>query len=221
MKLKSPPLLVAVVGGSGAGKSWLARELQRAFGNQAARVSLDDFYRDRSHLRPERRARVNFDAPRAIDWPELERVLDELLANRTATIPRYDFATHTRRRQWQRLRPKPVVIVEGLWLLRRPAVRRRFALRIFIDCPARIRLRRRLARDLQERGRTRESVERQFRTTVEPMHARFVAPQARRADVILTGNLDRADVKRLVAELRANQTLRSLRIERTTDLCFK
>src|SRR5512140_3253218 len=92
------PLLVAIVGGSGSGKTWLARRLQRRLAPEAARVSLDDFYRDRSRLSPARRARLNFDHPRSIDWAEFERVLGRLSAGRSARVPRYDFRTHCRAR---------------------------------------------------------------------------------------------------------------------------
>jgi uridine kinase len=90
------PLLVAIVGGSGAGKTWLAKKLEAALTPDAARFSLDDFYRDCSRLHPERRAKINFDHPRAIDWPIMERVLKDLRAGRAARLPCYDFKTHSR-----------------------------------------------------------------------------------------------------------------------------
>src|SRR5262245_32229390 len=123
--------LVAIVGGSGAGKSWLARKLQTALGSRAVRISLDDFYRDRSHTSPARRANINFDHPRAIDWPAVERAVRDLRSGRTARLPRYDFKTHCRLREENILTPKPVVLIEGLWLLRRPSLRRLFDWRIF------------------------------------------------------------------------------------------
>jgi uridine kinase len=202
MKKRKPALLVAIVGGSGAGKTWLAERLRVALGRQAARLSLDDFYRDRSHLPPARRARVNFDDPRAIDWAAVERVLRDLRVGRPASVPAYDFATHCRLPRARTLPTKPVVLMDGLWLLQRRQVRRLFALAIFIKCPARLRLGRRLARDVRERGRTRASVLRQFRETVEPMHRRFVAPQARWADVVLDGDFGVGGVRRLAARLQ-------------------
>src|SRR5580700_8022235 len=156
--VKFAPLLVAIVGGSGAGKSWLAGRIVAALGGRAGRVELDAFYRDRSYLSPERRARINYDHPRAIDWPGVERALGDCLAGRRTRLPRYDFQDHCRLRTTKLLQPKPIVLVDGLWLLRRPSLRRLFGLRIFLDCPARRRLSRRVARDARLRGRTPASV---------------------------------------------------------------
>ena len=198
-----PPVLVAIVGGSGAGKTWLARRLEAALAPQVALLSLDDFYRDLSHLSFAQRERVNFDHPRAIDWRCLERVLRDLLASRVTRIPRYDFSTHCRRPESIEWQPKPVVVIEGLWLLRRSTVRRLFARRLYIECPAGSRLKRRVRRDMAERGRSRASVEQQFREEVAPMHDRYVAPQARWADVILNSPISLKVVARLADELRA------------------
>ena len=194
-------MLVAIVGGSGAGKSWLADQLQSILGAKSGRISLDDFYRDRPGLTLARRARVNFDHPRAIDWPLLERVLRDCLARRTTRVPQYDFKTRARLLRSRILRPKPLILVEGLWLLRNPELRRLFGTSIYIDCPAKVRLIRRQARDSSIRGRSVESVRRCFRDVVEPMNTRFVTPQARRADVLLKTPITSADVRRVAAQL--------------------
>jgi uridine kinase len=196
------PLLVAIVGGSGSGKSWLAGELAGVLGRRAACLSLDDFYRDRSHLPAARRARINYDHPRAIDWPEAERVLRDCAAGRPTLVPSYDFGTHSRRATRKLFRPRPIILVEGLWLLRRRSWRGLFGLSLYLDCPARVRLARRLARDARARARTRASVLEQFKKTVEPMHRRFVEPQARLADIVLLGGWGKAEVGRLAARLR-------------------
>lgn len=196
------PFLVAIVGGSGAGKTWLAKRLHSALNPEAARLSLDDFYRDRSHLRPERREKMNFDHPRAIDWVTVEKALGDLRAGREARFPCYNFKTHCRAAKENIVTPKPVVIMEGLWLLRRSSVRGAFGLKIFIECPARTRRSRRLTRDLRSRRRTRASVLEQLRTTVEPMYARFVAPQQKWADITLRHDFTERDVRRLAHELR-------------------
>src|SRR5689334_19413218 len=107
-KSRTSPFLVAIAGGSGAGKTWLAQKLQRILGNKAARLSLDDFYRDRSHLPLSRRAKLNFDHPRSIDWPSVKRALRDLRAGRPTQVPQYDFKTHCRRRQWRIMKPKPI-----------------------------------------------------------------------------------------------------------------
>src|SRR5882724_1430816 len=197
MKKMPAPLLVAIVGGSGAGKSWLAGRLQSILGTKAARISLDDFYRNRPGLSPARRARINFDHPRAIDWPRVERVLRDCLAWRTTRVPQYDFKTHARLPRSRILRPRPLILVEGLWLLRNPKLRRLFGASIYIDCPAKVRLIRRQARDSSLRGRSVKSVRRCFRDVVVPMNTRFVTPQARRADVLLKTPITSADVRRV------------------------
>jgi uridine kinase len=197
------PLLVAIVGGSGAGKTWLARKLETAFAPEAARISLDDFYRDRSHLPPARRQQVNFDHPRAIDWGALECALEDCLAGKIVRLPVYDFKSHCRFSRTQVLLPKRLLILDGLWLFRQRTLRRLFDWRIFIDCPFRTRRQRRLARDLRTRGRTRASVQRQFRDSVQPMHDRFVAPQRRWADVVLPGDFGRREVRQIVRQLRS------------------
>jgi uridine kinase len=194
--------MIAIVGGSGAGKTWLADRLRAGLGNAACRLSLDDFYRDRSHLAPGRRERLNFDAPTAIDWPRVERVLRDCRAGRLTRVPCYDFTRHARRSDHESWQPKPVVVMDGLWLLLRPGIRRLFDLGIFLDCPARLRLQRRIARDRVERGRSPALVRRQFRETVLPMHRRYVAPQSRWADVILTHPIREKDVRRLLEQAR-------------------
>jgi uridine kinase len=197
---KKWPRLIALAGGSGAGKSWLADQLQARLGKQAGRLSLDDFYRDLSHLAPERRARVNFDHPRSIDWALLDQTLDEALAGRLTRVPRYDFTQHTRSGFGEQWRPRPIILMDGLWLLRRRSVRRRCALTIFLECPEDLRLASRVSRDVQARGRTEDSVREQFARCVSPMHARYVAPQARWADQVFSGRLTVRDVD-VLAEL--------------------
>lgn len=198
-----PPLLVGIAGGSGAGKSWLVGELQARLGSAARSLCLDDFYRDLSHLPPGRRALVNFDRPQAIDWQKFEQVLDRLAQGRSALVPRYDFAAHVRLPTGRLMKPAPVVLIEGLWVLRRPAVRRRLHWRLFLDCPPAIRFQRRLRRDLQERGRSAGAVRRQWRNHVLPMDRRYVAGQRRWADLCLVSPLSAAEVDRLVCRLAA------------------
>jgi len=208
------PLLVAIVGGSGAGKTWLAKKLRAALEPDAAHFSLDDFYRDCSRIHPKRRAKINFDHPRAIDWECMEKVLGDLRAGRAARLPRYDFKTHSRVREKTALACKPMVLVDGLWLLHRRSLRRLFEMKIFIDCPVRTRRGRRLLRDLRSRGRTRDSILEQLKKTVEPMHERFVAPQRKWADLVLRHTFGAAEIRRLTRELRKKmEVLRPIQSE--------
>jgi uridine kinase len=195
------PCLVAITGGSGSGKTWLAERLQAALGPRAVRLSLDSFYHDRSHLTPARRARLNFDHPAAVSWGEAEAALKDLLAGRTTRIPDYDFKRHCRTNRARLVRPRPIILMDGLWLLRRRSLRRLLTLSIFVDCPTHLRLRRRLERDLRGRGRSATSVREQFRVTVEPMHRRYVAPQKYKADVVLRPPWGRRQLREILARL--------------------
>ena len=167
------------------------------------RLSLDDFYRDQPDLAPSMRKEVNFDHPRAIDWRLAEAVLLGCRAGRSVYAPRYSFVTHTRRRTFKMVVPRPIILVDGLWLLWRPGLRRLFDLRIFLHCPARLRLDRRLARDVAKRGRDGRSVRQQYQKTVAPMHERFVAPQARWADLVVRQPLGQAEVERIGVIIKA------------------
>lgn len=131
------------------------------------------------------RSKINFDHPRAIDWVEVERVLSRLAKGKTARIPKYNFATHTRKNGQKLVKPKAYVVMDGLWLLQRRSMRRLFSCGIFIDCPQDVCLRRRITRDQKERGRIPSEVRRQFLKDVVPMHKKFVMGQTRWADIVL------------------------------------
>jgi uridine kinase len=193
---------VAIIGGSGAGKSYLTGLLEKELGRKVTRLALDDFYRDRSACPPARRARINFDHPRALDWAELEKVLTQLAAGQAAAAPQYDFTTHTRRPARRLVEPRSVVLVEGLWPCHRRSVRALFDLRIFLDCPEETRLSRRLERDVPQRGRTPESVRQQFFQTVGPMHHKFVRPQMRWSDLVMRKPVMAQDVTRLAKKIK-------------------
>jgi len=203
MKKESPSKIVAIVGGSGSGKTWLAGRLQRAFGPQATRLSLDDFYYDLGHLPSNVRSRTNFDHPRTIDWSAFEAVLRDCRTGRETFVPQYDFTTHTRLLEQKLLIPTPLILVEGLWLLWLSQVVELFDLKIFLECPATLRLERRLERDVTERGRTPGSVREQFSKTVAPMHEQFVAPQAKWADIILQQPPDEAALAGLIQTIQS------------------
>ena len=193
---------IAVVGGSGSGKTWLAEELCSALAPKATRLSLDDFYRDLSGMQREDRSRVNFDEPAAIDWELVRGVLGALSRGEAAEIPSYDFTTHTRRSQPRLLTPQEFVIWDGLWLLHEAWLRKQFALSVYMDCAAGERLARRVARDVRERGRTLESVQRQFQEQVEPMHFRHVEPQRRWATCCVASPANEQTLRRLLTRVR-------------------
>jgi uridine kinase len=193
--------LIGICGGSGAGKTWLVAELARRLGAVCAQLSLDEFYRDRSHLPPQRRALINFDHPRAVDWILLRQVLEQLQKARVVSLPQYDFATHTRKTEGRRAEPKPLILLEGLWVWHKLAIRRLLARRYFLECPRSERLRRRIVRDVTERDRTEAAVLRQFTSQVEPMFDQFVEPLREHADLVLESPLLKTTVDRLSADL--------------------
>ncbi len=193
--------LVAIVGGSGSGKSWLGVRLKRLLGRRTTRISLDDFYHDRSDLTPAQRCGINFDNPAAIDWPLFQHVLNDLSQGRSTRSPLYSFASHCRRAKWRTIKPNPIILVDGLWLLRAPSLRRYFHFTIFLRCCRKVRLQRRLERDMRSRSRTRESVLEQFRTTVQPMHRRFVEPQERWATIVLDESFSEQEIQQIATRI--------------------
>ena len=195
-------VIVGIAGGSGAGKTWLSARLAAAFPGQATRISLDDFYRDRSHLSPARRRGVNYDHPRAIEWELLEQVLRDFRAGQITRVPHYGFADHCRGAAALECAPAPLLLVEGLWLLSRKEIRSQFHLGIYIDCPSNVRLARRLARDVAERGRAPEDVLRQFESVTAPMHEIHVAPQRKLATLVLRDPVSQMDIEGVVARVR-------------------
>ncbi len=194
------PRVVAVGGGSGAGKTTLVSALAEALGGRTAVVSHDWYYLDRSHLPAGRRERVNYDHPRALDTALLVTHLRELKAGRAVEPPTYDFRGHRRSAKRRRIAAKSVIIVEGILVLQDARVRSLVDVAVFVDCPTRTRLARRLQRDAVQRGRTRESVLQQWRQTVMPMHRRFVEPSRRHADLVVAGESP-ADVARAVSRI--------------------
>ncbi len=196
------PIIVGIVGGSGAGKTWLSRQIAKAFPTEATEVSLDDFYFDRSHLSPDQRSLVNYDDPEAIEWGLLKKFLEDFRGGRPTHVPRYDFASHCRNAQRLECPPTPLLIVEGLWLLTQPNVRELFDLSIYQECPAQVRLERRLARDVLERGRRADDVHQVFEKVVAPMHNRHVAPQRPLATLVLHDPVSESDLERVVRRVR-------------------
>lgn len=196
------PFLAAITGGSGSGKSWLSERLQERLGDDATIVSLDDFYRDRSRLTLEKRERINFDHPNAIDWRLFTRWIVSARRGCHSMLPCYDFETHTRAARGLSWKPTKVVLVNGLWLLWKDSIRQAFDFSIFVDCPEELRLERRAARDVTERGRTPTGVRRQFSEVVAPMHNLYVAPQAHWANMVLVHPIGEADVDRVINRLR-------------------
>lgn len=183
----APPLLVGVGGGSGSGKSSLARALVTALGPARAVVLAHDaYYRDGAALRPEERRARNYDVPEAFDQALFLEHLAALRAGLPVRPPAYCFVTHQRTGYAAAVVPRPIIVIEGVLLLWEPAVRATLDLRIYLDAPERVRLERRLARDVAERGRTTDAVLAQFAASVRDAHRTYVEPTRGMADLVLT-----------------------------------
>jgi uridine kinase len=179
-------LIIGICGGTGSGKTTVAQKILEAVGaDRVVYLQQDAYYKDVSHLPLEERHRLNFDHPDAIDTDLLIRHIEQLRAGRAVEQPIYDFTTHTRRPETRRIEPRPIILVEGILVFENPRLRALMDLKIFVDTADDIRFIRRLLRDISERGRTVESVIRQYLETVRPMHLEFVEPSKRYADIII------------------------------------
>lgn len=183
--------VLGIAGGSGSGKSTLVANLQAGPYREHLNVLPHDAYYLNGEAMPEHlRGSGNWDHPDALDNALYADHIDALLAGQTVAQPVYDFTTHSRGDQVVRVEPRPVLVVEGILLLAIPEIRRRIDLRVYIDTPPEERVVRRILRDITERCRTVESVAKQFRETVRPMHDRFVEPSRCRAHLIVPWDWD-------------------------------
>jgi uridine kinase len=180
--------IVAVAGGSCSGKTRMARHTYEALGDQVCTIiRQDSYYKDRGNL-PAHAPLPNFDHADAFEWELMRNHVLELKAGRAIEVPTYDFATHSRTAKTLRVVPKPIILIEGILLLSQPLLLALIDQAFFVECSESVRLERRLARDVAERGRTPASVRIQFAEQVAPMHALFVEPSKANADMIITQN---------------------------------
>ena len=180
------PVIIGIAGGTGSGKTTVARAIYDRVGpDRIEWISHDSYYRNFDALSAEERRMINFDHPDSLETELLTRHLDVLMKGSSVDVPVYDFATHSRKTDTQRVEPRKVIIVEGILVLAEPELRKRIDIKLFVDTPADIRFVRRLVRDIEARGRSLHSVVEQYMTTVRPMHEEFVEPSKRHADLII------------------------------------
>jgi uridine kinase len=178
--------VIGIAGGTGSGKTTLSRAIVNALPKADVVVlEHDHYYKDRSDLTAAERGLLNFDHPDSLDTALLVEHLRALKAGRTVEVPQYDFRTHARSKETVRLAPTPVIIVEGILVFVEEALREQLDVKLFVDTDADIRVMRRVRRDIEQRGRTFQSVREQYYRTVRPMHLAFVEPSKRWADLII------------------------------------
>lgn len=180
------PYIIGVAGGSGSGKTFFARELQKILGDEKCTILYqDNYYIDQSHRFDGDGGSVNFDHPDSLDFALLAKGLAALKAGQSIKVPIYDFATHTRNTETLDCHPKKIILVDGILILDSSLVREVLDEAVFFDTPEELRFKRRLERDVHERGRTAEGVKKQFDLQVKPMHNQFVEPSKSYAQTIV------------------------------------
>ncbi len=178
-------LVIGIAGGSGSGKTTLVRALVEKFGEDITVISHDNYYKAHDAMTYEERAKLNYDHPEAFETDLLIRHLRDLRQGNAIHCPVYDFTVHNRSQEVLEIRPRKVIVVEGILIFSDASLRDEMDIRIFVDTDDDVRLCRRIRRDVRKRGRTLESVIGQYLATVKPMHEQFVEPSKKYADLIV------------------------------------
>lgn len=198
------PILIGITGGTGSGKSTIAKEIYNKFGEDCiAMIEQDSYYKEQSHLSMEERVKTNYDHPNAFDTPLLIEHLKKLLKKQAIDKPVYDFESHNRKKETIRIEPREIVIVEGILVLEDEEIRNLLDIKLYVDTDADVRIIRRILRDINERGRTVDSVINQYLNVVRPMHMQFIEPTKRYADIIIPeGGHNKVAIDIIVANIK-------------------
>ena len=198
-------IIIGIGGGSGAGKTTLANRLQELLKDKLSVIQFDHYCCDQSHLPMEERVKVNYDIPSSYDSSLLLKHIIDLQNNIAIARPCYSMSTHTRTSETLTIMPNEVIIVEGIMVFSNPDVFKQYDYRIFVDAAENVRFERRKRRDIVERGRTEESVTKQFYSTVKPMHDIYIEPSKQNCDLIFDNNqangLDEEQVQNLLQQI--------------------
>jgi len=198
-----PSFGICIGGGTGAGKTTVAREVTARVEDAATVIPLDNYYEDLSHLAFEERKNVNYDHPKAFEWELLREDLSALLAGETIEMPQYDFSDHNRADETVTVEPTDVVVLEGILALFDDDINELFDLHIYVETDADVRILRRIRRDVIERGRELEGVIDQYLSTVKPMHEQFIEPTKKDADIIIPEGANTTAVDLLQEKIQA------------------
>ncbi|WP_027634118.1 uridine kinase [Clostridium hydrogeniformans] len=198
------PIFIGIAGGTGSGKSTIAKEIYGQFNEDCiAMIEHDAYYKDQSKIPFEERVKTNYDHPNALDTALLIEHIEYLCTGNAIKKPIYNFAEHTRQEETILVEPRDIIIVEGIMILEEPRLRDLLDIKIYVDTDADVRIIRRLVRDINERGRTVDSVIEQYLGVVRPMHMQFVEPTKRYADIIIPeGGHNRVAIDIMVANIK-------------------
>lgn len=199
----SRPVVFGVAGGTASGKTTVANAILDAIGaSQVAHLAHDAYYRDMSHLPLAQRAQLNYDHPQSLETDLLVKHIRRLLEGRDVNVPVYDFTQHQRLSKTKRVQASPIILVEGILIFTNRALRDLMDIKVYVDTDPDVRFIRRLARDMNERGRTLDAIVKQYLETVRPMHLEFVEPSKRYADIIIPrGGLNKVALDMVVSRL--------------------
>mgnify|MGYP000962438535 CR=1 FL=1 len=198
-------ILIGIADGTGSGKTTLTRHLKEHFGPEVTVIGHDNYYKRQDGKTLEERCKQNYDHPDAFDTDLMIQDLKKLKAGQTIYCPVYDYALHNRTDQTVEIRPAKVIIVEGILIFQNPTLRDMFDIKIFVETDADVRILRRALRDVEERGRTLQSVVTQYLTTVKPMHEQYVEPSRKFADIIvLEGGRNLVALEMIMQRIRAH-----------------
>jgi len=179
------PVIILIGGGTGSGKSTLASNINGRLSDYTTLISMDDYYKDQSAVPEAERELINYDSPEVVDIELLSNNIAKLRSGEAIDEPEYDFATHTRRAETNRIESSPIIIVEGIMALRFESLRSMANVKLYVDVDDDERIIRRILRDTSSRSRNLESIVYQYRSTVKPMHQLVVDPTKKYADFIL------------------------------------